>query len=620
MNEKEQIRLLKFQLAESEKKRIKAEKNNSKLLNKNSKLLDKVEAYENEIKKYNEEIKIITESLKSLDEKNRMLLFLKFGSQSEKYRRIFNIPSESVFEKSENDLTDKEKEDLNKAKDIARKIMKEDDESCNNDFSDLETRKKNSNSINKRNRHPSKRVAGKSNGKQAFNADYPREPEKLKFHGDKCPDCQTPLIRVNSVKEHEYIEMFENALKIVKQTSYGYYCPKCGVDIDPKTKKEKKKIIYPSSKTRFIPGGLAGNYLIAYSICLKYCYGLSSSRIHKLFMNYGINISEQNFSNWFIKAAKELEPLAEEIRKDILKEKAINADETRYMVLDEPNRLDTTKSWLWVICNASNTRPKTYFKYDPSRSGNVFKDIVGDYSGYLQSDCYSGYQSNKQDYKFTLSLCLAHLRRRFVDAFKKGNYKPNTPGYITLNSIINVIGKIYEADTINRNKYNNKKISKEEFIRIRKVESEKLFDKLFKITLGRKPLHENNPAILDGIEYYLKNKDLFPVYLECAELGPDNSKAERMIKAFARIRTNTLFAGSPEGAKAMATLETVIVTAAANKLDIVKYIRYLLDNISLCRHYATTENDYQSLLPWNLSPLKKKELEINILSEFNKIK
>ena len=80
-----------------------------------------------------------------------------------------------------------------------------------------------------------------------------------------------------------------------------------------------------------------------------------------------------------------------------------------------------------------------------------------------------------------------------------------------------------------------------------------------------------------------------------------------------------MFAGSPQGAKAMATLETVVVTAVSNNVDVVKYMNYLLDSVSLFRHIETTESDYQSLLPWNLSESKKKEISINLVSDFKKI-
>jgi len=40
------------------------------------------------------------------------------------------------------------------------------------------------------------------------------------------------------------------------------------------------------------------------------------------------------------------------------------------------------------------------------------------------------------------------------------------------------------------------------------------------------------------------------VYLQTKELLPDNNIEEQQIKAFSRVSANTLFTGSPAGAKA----------------------------------------------------------------------
>ncbi|WP_425358214.1 IS66 family transposase [Sphaerochaeta pleomorpha] len=84
------------------------------------------------------------------------------------------------------------------------------------------------------------------------------------------------------------------------------------------------------------------------------------------------------------------------------------------------------------MCSATPHKPAAYFQYDLSRSSDVLKGMVGEYNGYLQADADAGYQTSKQDYRFTLCLCAAHLRRKFVDAQKAGAYKQGSPGYITL--------------------------------------------------------------------------------------------------------------------------------------------------------------------------------------------
>jgi len=93
---------------------------------------------------------------------------------------------------------------------------------------------------------------------------------------------------------------------------------------------------------------------------------------------------------------KEPTQIVDEILKNILSGHAVNADEPSYMVLDEDERKDTIKSWMWVLYSSDINNPKVYFKYDPSRSSDVFKSLVGDYSGYVKSDTYVGSQTKKR--------------------------------------------------------------------------------------------------------------------------------------------------------------------------------------------------------------------------------
>jgi hypothetical protein len=201
---------------------------------------------------------------------------------------------------------------------------------------------------------------------------------------------------------------------------------------------------------RFIPGGLAGDGLIAASLVDKFFYGLSVTRISKRFRNLGVDLSEQNFANWHLRAGSELKPVAGAIRDFILTQPAVNADESRIQVLDEKERRDSLDSWMWVICSATPDKPAAYFQYDVSRSSDVFKGIVGDYGGYLQADAYVGYQTGKQEYRYTLALCNAHLRRKFIDAQKAGAYPEGSPGHVTLDRIITTIGRIYGIDKTHR--------------------------------------------------------------------------------------------------------------------------------------------------------------------------
>jgi transposase len=62
-------------------------------------------------------------------------------------------------------------------------------------------------------------------------------------------------------------------------------------------------------------------------------------------------------------------------------------------------------------------------------------------------------------------------------------------------------------------------------------------------------------------------------------------------------RKNWLFAGHPNGAKASATLFSLIETAKACGLEPYWYLRFLFEKLPL----AQTEEDFTALLPQNVS-------------------
>ncbi|MBI9096663.1 MAG: IS66 family transposase [Sphaerochaeta sp.] len=584
MTSEEEIIRLRMRVTELEKEKEKDKRKLSILSEKNATL--------------KEDVKVLSCAVRSGEEKLRLSLFIRFGRSSEKYRIIFNVSEELLRKAEEGSLSEEEKNTLAKAKDALEQTGGK----------DAKPGEKGT-----RNRNPESRVRGNGCGRQTFDPSYPRERQEFML-ADKCPKCGTGLVDIDSPDVHEHIDILRNSLNIIQQAKHKGYCPCCGETHDENGTR-KRDIQTASAPQRFIPGGLAGDSLIAASLVDKFFYGLSVTRIAKRFCNLGVDLSEQNFANWHMRAGSELKPVAEAIKGFILSQDAINGDESRLQVLDEKGRADNLDSWLWVICSATPGKPAAYFQYDPSRSSDVFKGIVGDYAGYLQADCYVGYQTKKQDYQYTLALCNAHLRRKFIDAQKAGAYPEDSPGHITLDRIITTIGKIYSIDKTHRTRWlDDKKISEQEFIRIRKEESLPQYEKLSKWVRGRYDLHRQDEFIMEGMGYYLNSEILFRSYLDCANLNPDNNRSERIIRAFSTVRMNSLFAGCPEGAHTLATMETIIQTANLWDLDLYGYVTYLLREVTKLRSLKANSVDYSQFLPWNLTPKLREEMDVHSIS------
>ena len=140
MNHREEKALLEMKIKELQKQ--------LKDKNKEIKKKDKV------ITTITEDNLVMSKALRSTDEKLRVQLFLKFGSKSEKFRKLFNIPDSytELLYKDKEDLTEEEVEILEQGKAIADKIEQEELALLNK-------------TQGRRNRNPKNRKRGNSNGK-----------------------------------------------------------------------------------------------------------------------------------------------------------------------------------------------------------------------------------------------------------------------------------------------------------------------------------------------------------------------------------------------------------------------------------------------------------------------
>jgi transposase len=86
-------------------------------------------------------------------------------------------------------------------------------------------------------------------------------------------------------------------------------------------------------------------------------------------------------------------------------------------------------------------------------------------------------------------------------------------------------------------------------------------------------------------------------YLEDGRLAIDNNRIENAIRPFVVGRKNWLFSDTVNGAKASASLYSLIETAKANALDPYAYLRYVFTELPR----AETLEAIEALLPGNIA-------------------
>ena len=195
-------------------------------------------------------------------------------------------------------------------------------------------------------------------------------------------------------------------------------------------------------------------------------------------------------------------------------------------------------------------------------------------------DGYAGYEQTGA----TLVGCFAHVRRKFIEA-QKVQVKGKTG---KADWAINHLKKLYRIEAEIKKKRPEQKQNQ------RQQQATPLLAK-FKEWLDKSALQvPPKSAIGKAIAYSLRQWPKLERYLESGHLSIDNNRAERAVKPFVIGRKNWMFSNTANGAKASASLYSLIETAKANGLIPFDYMKLLLEEL------PQQPESIDHLLPWNI--------------------
>ena len=412
--------------------------------------------------------------------------------------------------------------------------------------------------------------------RQKLPGDLPREVvvHDLADSEKVCDCCQGELHKIGEDKS-EKLEFVPAQVKVIEHVRPKYACRRCdkeGVEV-----KIKQAAVPPSP----IPKGIATPSLLSQIITTKYQYGLPLYRQESLFKQYGIQLSRKTMADWMVKMAKLLEPLYQRLKQELLKQGVIQADETTLNVLKE----EKSTCYMWLYCTGADSPVNdspipniVLYDYQASRAAACPKDYLGDFTGYLQVDGYQAYEHTDA----TLVGCMAHARRKFVEA-KKAQPKGKTG---KADMALSQIQKLYGIEGQLDGKSADAKYQ------YRQENAKPILDKLYQWLVTAAPQVAEKSALGKAVNYALNQWSKLVRYLDDGRLNIDNNRAERAIKPFVIGRKNWLFANTASGARASATLYSLIETAKANGLIPFDYLNHLLTELPKSNH------NLEAMLPW----------------------
>lgn len=419
-------------------------------------------------------------------------------------------------------------------------------------------------------------------GRKKLPQDLPRKeiihdlPEEEK----QCA-CGHRMSQIGSVKTEKLTIIPEQAI-VETHIRYKYACRHCEGASD-ETRGAVKIAPAPPS---LIPKSIATPGLLAYIITRKYVDGIPLYRLEKIFERIGIDLSRAAMCNWVIKLQSRLNRLVKLLFSETRDGPLVGIDETIVQVLNEAGKSAISKSYMWVARLVKGEKKAVFFRYRPTRKAAFTKRLLRNYRGVVQTDDFTGYKYLDDENNIIHAGCWAHVRRKFFDLLKS-----SSKGKIA-NIGLNIIGKLYAIEAIAR----EENLSPAELSKLRKEKSTPIVAE-FKAFLDEKATKTPPKSPLGKAVFYaVNNWPKLLRFLDNGEIPIDNNLVENAIRPFVIGRKNWLFSDTAKGARASATLYTLIESAKLNGQEPYWYLRAVFEKLP----ESKTDKDLLKLMPWNL--------------------
>jgi transposase len=338
-----------------------------------------------------------------------------------------------------------------------------------------------------------------------------------------------------------------------------------------------------------IPKSIASPSLLAHIAVSKYADALPLYRQEKIFNRFDIDISRSSMAHWMIRVGELLKPIYNSLEDEVIAAKYVQCDETKIQVLKEPGKSAKSLSFMWVRVGFVDWGRIVLYHYSSTRSGETASKILTGFTGYLQTDGYSAYDSATLSQEVKRVGCFAHARRKFFDVVK-GSKNPKQE--ISANEALEKIGRLYNIEK----SLKEKSSSQDYFTERRKQRQEKSIPILDEI---KKWADEKSQTIVPksptglALQYLQNQWTKLRKYVEDGCLEIDDNIVENSIRPFAVGRKNWLFSDTTDGAEASSIIYSIIETAKANNIEPFGYLNLLLEKLPLCN----TTDGITSLLP-----------------------
>jgi transposase len=394
--------------------------------------------------------------------------------------------------------------------------------------------------------------------RQALPAHLPRRVIRHEPESTTCA-CGCTLQRIGE-DVAEKLDYQPGVFSVERHVRGKWVCTKC------------ETLVQAPVAPHIIDKGIPTTGLLSQVLVGKYMDHLPLYRQEAIFGRAGLAISRSTLASWVGQCGVQLQPLVDALKREMLEDRVLHADETPVAML-KPGNGKTHRAYLWSYCTTSySALHAVVFDFADSRGGQharAFLGLGGEncWRGTLVCDDFSGYKACFE-LGVTEAGCLAHARRRFHELW--ANH-----GSPIGEQALKFFGELYEVERVVA------ELAPEDRRRVRQERSRTVANALHQWLSAQRQKVPEGSATAKAIDYSLKRWLALTRYIDNADLPADNNRMENQIRPIALGRQNWLFAGSLRAGKRAAAVMSLIQSAKLNGLDPYAYLRDVLERLPL---------------------------------------
>jgi transposase len=197
---------------------------------------------------------------------------------------------------------------------------------------------------------------------------------------------------------------------------------------------EEQGVAVASVSESIILKSLVSDQIIIDTVVAKYCNSLPLYRQSAILKrDTGLDISRSTMDGWVMQVGELLTPVARVMRSELLNGNYIQADETPVGVQMHDRSGKNHQAYLWQYGSPGKS---VVFDFRMGREREGPKQFLGQFNGILQTDGYAAYENGIGGPTMVHACCLAHARRKYIDAIKVDPKDKDSASIVALMAII----------------------------------------------------------------------------------------------------------------------------------------------------------------------------------------